>query len=400
VFPGLINAHTHLMKVVARGILEDVGFPSTLAFPVDVRDLMSAEEKHLMVILGALESIRSGTTCLLEIGREVQSNAEGMERTGLRWVLSEYVEDLDIAKAREGVYEYSEEKRESGLRKSADLIEAWHGHSGGRISCFLAPGAPESCSSEMLRRCRKMAEDYDTGYTIHLCQSQVEMEAVMRLYGVRPTHFLFSNEFLGPRLVAAHCRHLDSSEVAMLGKAGCGISNNPAIAARRGAAAPVMELQAAGCTIGMGSDNMSQDMVEVLRSGLFYERVRRTSQEVPQPEDVLEWATRGSARALGLGEQVGSLEVGKKADLFIVDALRAHLVPNLRIVSAFVHNGKPGDISDVMVDGRWLMRDGRVLTIDEEDIVRRAEEVGHAAWRRLLEKYPNVPFPVTLPPRS
>ena len=80
--------------------------------------------------------------------------------------------------------------------------------------------------------------------------------------------------------------------------------------------------------------------------------------------------------------------------------MRAHLVPNLRIVSAFVHNGKPGDISDVMVDGRWLMRDGRVLTIDEEDIVRRAEEVGHAAWRRLLEKYPNVPFPVTLPPRS
>ena len=118
----------------------------------------------------------------------------------------------------------------------------------------------------------------------------------------------------------------------------------------------------------------------------------------PQPEDVLEWATRGSARVLGMDDQVGTLEVGKKADLFIIDTMRPHLVPTLRIVSSFIHNGQPSDITNVMVDGNWVMRDGKVLTIDEGDIVQQAERIGHAVWNRLVDDYPNVPFPVTLPP--
>jgi 5-methylthioadenosine/S-adenosylhomocysteine deaminase len=111
---------------------------------------------------------------------------------------------------------------------------------------------------------------------------------------------------------------------------------------------------------------------------------------------VLAWATRNGARALGLRD-VGSLEVGHKADLFVVDTRRAHLVPALRIVSAFVHNGQASDIESVMVDGRWLMRDRRVLTIDEPDVLARAEHIGRRIWRELIERYPNVPFPIRLP---
>jgi adenine deaminase len=131
--------------------------------------------------------------------------------------------------------------------------------------------------------------------------------------------------------------------------------------------------------MGMGTDNMAEDMVEVMRAGLFLERVRRNDQMDPQPEEVLEWASRGGAQILGLGQETGSLEVGKKADLFMINMMRPHLVPTLRIVSGFVHNGQASDVQAVMVDGRWLMRDGKVLTIDEDDIVRRAEQVGHAA---------------------
>ena len=155
------------------------------------------------------------------------------------------------------------------------------------------------------------------------------------------------------------------------GDAGRTVLHNSAIAARRGAAAPVKELQAAGCGIGMGSDNMAEDMVEVMRAGLFLERVRRNDQMHPQPEDVLEWAIRGGAGILGLGDETGTLEVGKKADLFVVDMMRPHLVPTLRAVSSFVHNGQPADITSVMVDGKWVMRDGKVLTVDEADIVQR-----------------------------
>ena len=398
VFPGLINAHTHLMRTVGRGILEDTGYPNTLQHPEDIRDILTPDETLAMITLGALEAIKSGTTALLEIGKSTASYAHALTSTGLRLVLSEAIDDLAPDSTNQGNYDYSEEKREARLQAAEDLVKACHGAAYGRVTCFLAPGAPESCSPQMLRSVREMAEQYDIGYTIHLCQSRVEMDAIRRIYGVRPTQYLFANEFFSPRLLTAHNRYVDDSEIAMLGWGKVNISNNPAIAARRGAAAPVLELEAAGCNIGMGSDNMTQDMVEVLRSGVFYERIRRNSQMHPMPEDVLQWATMGSARALRIDDKVGSLEPGKHADLFIINSSRAHLVPNLRIVSAFVHNGQAGDVESVMINGEWIMRDREVITIDESRVVEVAQEVGTRAWQRLMERYPNVPLPFTLAP--
>ena len=399
VFPGLVNCHTHLLATADRGILEDFGFPTTLRFPTAARSLLSVEEQEVMATLGVLEAMRSGTTCLLEISAGVAQYAESLARTRLRLVLADNISDAEEGQARGGS-KFSREQADQGLGRSADLIEGWHGNGEGRITCFIAPHAPETCSPELLRASREMAESKGIGYTIHLSQSQDEIEAVMRVRGVPPTHYLFASDFLGPSLVVAHCRYVNSPEIALLGQAGAGVSNNAAIAARRGAAAPVKELQAAGCRIGMGSDNMAEDMVEVMRSGLFLERVRRNAQMDPQPEDVLAWATQGGADILGLGSETGSLEVGKKADLFLIDMMRPHLVPTLRIVSSFVHNGQPADVKSVMVDGEWVMHDGKALTIDEPDIVRRAEEIGHSVWNRVVSQYPNVPFPVKLPPRE
>ena len=400
VFPGLVNCHTHLLASNDRGILEDWGFPTTLRFPVSARALLTQEERQLMATLGALEAIRSGTTCLMEVQSGVADYAGQLKNTGLRVVLADSVNDIDPSDGQSGPAGSSSARMDQGLQRCADLIESWHGKGDGRISCFVAPHAPETCSPGLLRQSREMAENYGVGYTIHLSQSQDEIEAVMRVRGVSPTHYLFANDFLGPRLVLAHCRYVNPAEVPLLGQAGAGVSNNAAIAARRGAAAPVKELLAAGCGMGMGTDNMAEDMVEVMRAGLFLERVRRNDQMDPQPEDVLEWASRGGAQILGLGQETGVLEVGKKADLFMINMMRPHLVPTLRIVSGFVHNGQASDVQAVMVDGRWLMRDGKVLTIDEDDIVRRAEQTGHAVWRRLLKQYPNVPFPIALPPET
>ena len=398
VFPGLVNCHTHLLATGDRGILEDFGFPTRLTFPVSARSLLSAEERQTLAVLGALECMRSGATSLLEIASNVAGYAADLAATGLRVVLAETVNDVDESRLPQGEFDFDEARADAGLQRSADLVESWHGKRDGRVSCFMSPHAPETCSPDLLRRSREMAERYGISYTIHLSQSRQEIEAVMRVRGVSPTHYLFANDFLGPNLLAAHCRYVDSSEIALLGQCGVTVANNAAIAARRGAAAPVRELLAAGCGIGMGSDNMAEDMVEVMRAGLFLERVRRNDEVYPQPEDVLEWATSGGARALGMGDDIGSLEAGKKADLFVVDLMRPHLVPSLRVVSAFVHNGQPADITSVMVDGQWVMRDGKALTIDEDDVVRRAEAVGHAVWRRLLERYPNVPFPINIPP--
>ncbi len=399
VFPGLVNAHTHLLKTINKGILEDTGFPTTLRFPEDTRGLMGKEEDNIFAVLGIIESIRSGATCVLEIERDIANYADSLAATGMRMVLAEYVEDVDMDLARQSRYEFIPAKADEGMRKSVDLIEAWHGKAEGRVTCMTSPSTPEYCSPELLQENRQVSDRYDIGMTVHLSESYDEVQAVMRTRGVRPTQYLYVNGALGPRVVAAHCRYLDQSEIALAGQTRTNVSFNPAIAARRGAAAPATELDAAGCNMGMGSDNMDENMLHVMRTGLFAERVRRHTPMSPQPEQMLEWATIGSARALGLGDEVGSLEVGKKADLFMIDTMRPHLVPNHRIVSAFIHNGQADDIEAVMVDGNWLMRDGKLLTIDEEDVVARAEEMGQAVWRRLLDRNPSVHFPFALPPR-
>ncbi len=398
VFPGLVNCHTHLLATADRGILEDFGFPTTLRFPTTGRGLLSDEERVVFAQLAAVEAMRSGTTTLLEISDRVPQYARPLADAGLRLFLAENFNDADDDALARGRFEFSERKLDAGLQRSDDLISGWHGAENGRVRCFVSPHAPELCSPELLRRSMDLADAHDLRRTIHLSQSHKEVEAVTRTRGVRPTQYLFANDFLDDRLLAAHCRYVDDSEIALLGAHGVAVSNNPAIAARRGAAAPAFELLAAGCPMGLGSDNMAEDMIEAARAGLFHERVRRNDEFWPQPEDVMEWATIGGARALGIGGETGSLEVGKKADLFALDVRRAHLVPTLRVVSSLIHQGQPADVTDVMVGGAWVMRDSRVLNVDEADVIARAEEAGHRVWRRLVDENPDIPFPVRLPP--
>ena len=201
---------------------------------------------------------------------------------------------------------YSVALRDASLQRSADLIARWHGAANGLITCFVGPLATEACTPELLRASRALAEREGIGYTIHLNESRWEIDSVVRIRGLRPTEYVFHQDFLGPRLVAGHCRFMAPSEIALLGQSQAFVSYNSAMAARRGVAPPIQALEAAGCTIAMGSDNMAEDMVEVMRAGLFIERVARQDALRPQPEDVLEWATRHGARALGWGDEIGS----------------------------------------------------------------------------------------------
>jgi 5-methylthioadenosine/S-adenosylhomocysteine deaminase len=399
VMPGFANCHTHFTLTLSRGIQEDFSFPSTLRFPRGVGSYLSDEGRIVMAQLGALEAIRSGTTAAFEIGSNLAVYAEAMAATGIRVVLGESAADLDQQRAAsEGVFEFQEERGDAALQRIESLHERYHGTAQGRISVAVAAHAPEAVSPRLLRRLRELQDRLRTIATIHLNQSWWEVEAVKRVRGVLPTEYLFQNDYLHDRLVAGHCRCMDTREISLLGRSGAFVSFNSAIAARRGYSPRIADLEAAGCTVAMGSDNMAEDMVEVMRTGLFMERVRRGDGERPTPEDVLQWATVNGHRALGLHES-GSLEVGKKADLVVIDTQRPHLVPTLRIVSAFAHQGTPTDVASVMVDGAWVMRDGVVLTMDEPSIVRDAERIGRDAWRRLLEDYPDVPLPVRLDTR-
>ena len=163
VFPGLINAHTHLLKTANRGILEDTGFPTTLRFPEDTRALMGKEEENVFAVLGVIESIRSGATCVLEIEKDIANYAENLADTGMRMALAEYVEDVDMELVRRSEYSYIPAKADEGMRKSVDLIEGWNGGAEGRVTCMTSPSTPEYCSPELLQECRRRPTGMTSG---------------------------------------------------------------------------------------------------------------------------------------------------------------------------------------------------------------------------------------------
>jgi 5-methylthioadenosine/S-adenosylhomocysteine deaminase len=399
--PGLINCHAHLTATLNRGITEDFGFPPDLHLPATAQSELSDEEITVMALLGALESIKSGSTTVVENTQGIAVYAEELAKTGLRWVWAENGRDAVTPpgwRPGEDVYAFSPELRDAMMQRINDLFAAWHGVQEGLITVFPATALAEASSPELLRAVRAFAEQHDLGYTIHLAQSRLEIESMMRIRGVRPTVFLHTHDFLGPRLFAAHCRYVDASEISLLGRTRSIVTHQAGMAANRAVIPPIPVLRAAGCPIAMGTDNNTQDMLEAMRMGLVMERIIRDDSARPQPEDILRETTMGGAHALRKQDQIGSLEVGKKADLIVLDTQRAHLVPTMRIVSTWIHNGQPGDVESSMVDGTFIMRDRQVLTMDEGAIIKAADEIGRRAWNRLLARYPTGPFPTRVAP--
>ncbi|HYF07809.1 MAG TPA: amidohydrolase family protein, partial [Acetobacteraceae bacterium] len=359
---------------------------------------VSDEEYALMCQLGALEAIRSGTTAVLEDGVGIARYARQMEATGLRMLLAERAWDRANSNIGDpGPFEVSERLGEAGLERIERLHAEWHGRASGRLRVGVAAWAPDMCTPRLLHRLRDAQQRLDTVATVHLNQIWGEVAAVQAHRGMLPTAYLHAEGFLHDRLVAAHCRCMAATEERMLGQARAAVSFNSAIAARRGLSPRISVLEAEGCLVGMGTDNMAEDMVEVMRTGLFMERIRREDGRNPTPEEALRWATRNGYQAMGVADG-GWLAPGNLADLIMIRTDRAHLVPLMRIVSSFVHQGQAADVRDVMVDGAWIMRDGRVLTMDEERIVREADRVGRAAWARLFRDHPEYERPVGFAP--
>ena len=400
--PGLVNCHAHLTLSVNRGITEDLGYPPAIRHPTYVRDFLSAEDTTVLALLGALEALRGGTTTILENAQGIDAYAPALVGTGLRWVFAEHSRDaLTPAgwRAGEEVAEFSANERETALQRIDDLFSRWHGSGDGRVTCFPAARLTEASSPQLLQSIREVAERHGVGYTIHLSQSAQEVETMLRTRGVRPAAYLDAHDFLGPRLIAAHCRFVDDTEIALLGASSTVVTHQPGTSGRHGVVPPIVALQGAGCPVVLGTDNNTQDMWEVMRIGLIMERLLREGSS-PAPGHLLAQATISGASALGLGAEVGSLEVGKRADLIVVNARKAHLAPAASIVSTLVHYAQARDVEAVMVDGEFVMRDGQVLTIDEVAVIEEAERIGRRVWSEILGRYPDGPLAGRIAPSA
>lgn len=403
-FPGLVNCHAHLNATIARGYNEDYGFPNSNRLAVSPNSLMSREENTLMAVVGALEAMRSGATTVIQVAGNIGTTAPDLAKTGVRWVFAESIRDAENVSgpmspeglSRSEPPKFSAKSREEGMQRINDLYSTWHGKENGRISVFPSAGLAETSSPELLRALREFAEKHDLGYTVHLGQTHAEVDFMVKYHGLRPAEFLSKADYLGPRFFAGHCRYLNDSEIALLGRSKSIVSHQAPMAGNRGVLPPIAKLRAAGATIANGTDNNTNDSFEVMRIALVTERISRgddpTPGLYPQPEDMLADATLGGSEAANQAKTIGSLEVGKKADILVVDTQRIHLVPAMRIVSAWIHNGQPSDIESIMIDGQFVMRDRKILTVDEAAIIKEASAIGERVWTKVQEAG-HVPIP-------
>jgi cytosine/adenosine deaminase-related metal-dependent hydrolase len=354
-----------------------------------------------MVMVAALESIKTGTTTIVENTGNIMRNAEALAGTGLRCVFAESIRDAENVPGPmrpEGLRDtkeaprFSAKAREEGMQRINDLFSAWHGKNNGRISVFPAAGLAETSSPELLQAVRAFADKHNLGYTIHLSQTTWERDFMKKWHGLTPPAFLDKAGFLGPRLFAAHCRYVDDADIKLLGSRRTIVTHQAIMAGNRGVNPPIAKLRAAGCTIALGTDNNTNDVFRVMKVALITERISRTEDvrpgTRPQPEDMLADAAQGGAAAANQETTIGTLEVGKKADILVVDMMKAYLVPHGRPLSAIIHSGHPTDIESMMVDGQFVMRNHKVLTMDEPAIIAEATKVSKRVWDQVKKAGP------------
>lgn len=387
ILPGLVNSHSHTALSALRGMVEDAGRKALYEIYFPFEQLMSEEDIFVMALLGCVETLKSGTTCLVENYMGISKVVEALDRVGIRAVVSEIVRDVDYLGIKDGTYRFDPKIGEALLRKGVDLVEKWHGKGNGRILGLLSPHAPDMCSAGLLREIKALSGKMDVGVHTHLCQSLVEVEQVVRREGKRPVQYLAEVGLLGPRVTGAHCFWADEKEVEILGQTRTNVAHCSGIAARRGYAPPIWALKQAGANIGLGSDNMTGDMVEAMRLALMIARIKTGDSTVLPAMEILEMATMNGAKTVGLDKEIGSLEKGKKADLIMLDLKKPHLVPVIDAVTDIVHYGLASDVDTVIVDGRILMEGREVKTVNETEVMEQAQKTTERLWAEFNRKY-------------
>lgn len=364
VLPGLVNCHMH--ETLLRGVCEDLPLMRWLeevCFPKD--RAFQPEHQRAAALMNQLEMIRSGTTTFIDIFRFPSEAARIAERSGLRSIFSPQIID-NPAGAGET------------LDGNIAFIEEWHDRVPGRIFTWFGPHAPYSCSVDTFKEIQKFAEVYDVGIHTHLAETIDEVNLFRTQYGKTSVEFLADIGLLSSRLLVAHGVHLTDNDISLLSKHDVAVAYNPSSNMKLASGvARVPDLLDAGLRVGLGTDsnlsNNNLDMFEEMRLGAMLQKLTRSDAAALPCEKVLRMATIEAAACLGLQERIGSIEVGKRADLIIVDIHQPHMWPILpepasNIIEQIVYSASGGDVLTTIVDGVVLMQDRKVLKLDDTDV--------------------------------
>jgi 5-methylthioadenosine/S-adenosylhomocysteine deaminase len=373
--PGLVNAHTHVPMTLLRGLADDLRLDVWLMgymMPVE-REFVSPDFVRLGTQLACAELIRSGVTCFADMYYFEEDVAKATAEAGLRAVCSQTVLKFPTPDAA---------SYEDSLAAARLFIQRWKGHA--LITPSVAPHAPYTCTPEILRATAQLAVEFDVPLHIHIAETALEVENMRRENGMPVVPYVKKQGLLDAKVLAAHCVHIDEGEMRTLMHAEAGVAHNPSSNLKLASGfAPVQKMLEVGLNVGIGTDgaasNNDLDMFEEIRLAAFIAKAVSNDPTVVPAATALSMATRLGAKALHLGSVTGTLEPGKRADLILVDISPLHNSPRFRRDSVnpyaqLVYSGKATDVTDVMVNGKWLMQARKLLTFNETELVNAANE--------------------------
>lgn len=389
--PGLVNAHTHVPMTLLRGLADDLRLDVWLMgymLPVE-REFVSPEFVRLGTLLACAEQIRSGVTTFNDMYFFEDAIAQATADAGMRAVCGQSVMKYPAPDA--AAYEDS-------LAMAREFIKKWKGHP--LIVPAIAPHAPYSTTPEILRTCADIAKEFDVPLHIHISETAFEVETMRKEQGMPVVPYIKKQGVLEAKVIAAHCVHIDIGEIKTLLHVNAGVSHNPSSNLKLASGfAPVQKMLENGLNVGIGTDgpasNNDLDMFEEVRLASFVAKAASNDPTVVPAATALLMATRMGAQALHIGHLTGSLETGKRADLILVDTSPTHNSPRFRrdpnnAYAQLVFASKSTDVTDVMVNGKWLMRAHELLTLNETDLLKQARQVAQKIDAFLIEREQSV----------
>jgi len=384
VLPGFVQTHIHLCQTLFRGAADDLALIDWLkqrVWPMEA--VHTAESIRASARLGVAELIKGGTTCALtmETVRHTEEVLRVVTETGFRATVGKCMMD----KGDDVPGELHEETQRS-IRESVELIEKWHGSAGGRVRCCFAPRFAISCTTELLSEVSELSRKHRVMIHTHASENKNECEMVESETGRRNVAYLDSLGISGAHVLLAHCIHLDTEEMETLARTKTNVAHCPSSNLKLGSGlARIAEMLARTIPVSLGADgaacNNRLDMFTEMRTAALLQKLAHGPEVLPAAR-VLRMATIDGAQALGLEKEIGSLEVGKRADVIVLKLDQLHSSPQPDVVSALVYSAVASDVRTTIIDGQVLMRDGELLTLNEASVLEDANREARALAKR------------------
>lgn len=385
VLPGLVDGHLHSVIAITRGLAQDA--PTWHEGVDPFFNCLTPDAIQAGAQLAAIEAVRAGTTTLVDYGPGVTFTAPFYQKLGVRAALSCLISELPPIESELSpgeLYPLDPDIGESRFMENIELVEKWHGAADGRITTMFGPQGPDYCSKALLLRIREAAERHDLKLHHHVGQSEMEITQLQKRYGKRPIEFLKDIGYLGKRLLAVHMSRCTEEEVQEVAQSGASMAFCPSSQVLcDGIVSPADLFSKAGGRVCLGSDetctnNGTNIFVEMKLAAILLKMKSQDLTEMPTWK-VLRMATIEGAHAIGLGDYIGSLETGKKADIILVDLGCPSMTPVLRhpvrnIVPNLVLSARGDEVVLSIIDGKIIYENGEILTIDEMRSIAYAQE--------------------------